>query len=176
MKLNDLYNKVKNFEDNISKDTLSLSQCKKGCSRCCYVDLSVFSLESENIKDWFINLTKNEQIELINKWKTKRNSMLNFHNDESESCIFLYEESCTIYPVRPLICRTQGLAITFVEDKQKFLDICPLNIELIDKLEQKEILNLDVLNHILSQLQLHYQKSSKRINLKDFASELASLT
>ena len=174
MNINDLYLKVGEFEAGISSQAKSLSNCKNGCSRCCYVDLSVFSIEADNIKAWYLNQSQEKKEELKKKWESPLNQTINFHGDQVNSCTFLHQESCTIYEARPLICRTQGLAFKFKDQQEEFLDICPLNEEMLDTLKDKEILNLDLLNMILSQLEkTHSQGEHKeRRTLKEIRSAL----
>lgn len=169
MKLNDLYDKVKDFESNITNNALKHSSCANGCSKCCFVDLSVFSIEAINIKEWFLNLSESEKKLLQKKLKSPPKQDVNFHGETVNSCAFLYENSCSIYPVRPLICRTQGMALMV---EKNYVDICPLNSKMLDVLKNSDVINLEILNQILSQLQLHYQKNSKRITLSSLANEL----
>ncbi len=174
MNINDLYKKVAEFEKNISEAALEKSHCQNKCSRCCYVDLSVFNLEAENIKNWFLALDDSQKNTLRAKWKLPLKETLNFHNEMVSSCAFLSEESCSIYEARPLICRTQGLALKFKEEMSEFLDICPLNEEMLEVISQKEILNLDLLNMILVQLeQMHSGANSvERVKLSELKASL----
>lgn len=153
MTINDLYLKIEKFESDISAETKKLSQCQKGCSRCCYVDLSVFQLEADNIKSWFLSLSDEQKFNLREKWLSPLRKTINFHGEEVSSCPFLHHEACTIYEVRPLICRTQGLALKFKLESEELIDICPLNDEMLNLISSKEVLNLDLLNLILSQLE-----------------------
>lgn len=166
MNINDLYLKVGDFEAGISSTAKSLSNCKNGCSRCCYVDLSVFEVEANNIKTWFEKLPETKKDELKEVWKSPLSEMLNFHEQMTPSCPFLHKESCTIYEARPLICRTQGLALKFKDQTEELLDICPLNEEMLDVLSGKEILNLDLLNLILSQLENIESQGQTRSRVK----------
>ena len=151
MQVKDLYQKVSDFK--VGPEALAKSHCQKGCSRCCYVDLSVFQVESKNIEHWFGSLATEKQNAIREKWQTPLNFTQTFSGVETQSCVFLHEEACTIYEARPLICRTQGQAMKFKEGTDEYLDICPLNEEMLNELTDKEVLNLDLLNMILSQLE-----------------------
>lgn len=140
----DLYVKVAQFETQLGPDARQLSQCKNGCSKCCYTDISVFEVEANNIRNWFLSLSPEEQINVRSNWMIPR---------KDGACAFLRNESCTIYEARPLICRTQGLALKFVSNEQASIDICPLNEDMLGVMEEKEVLNLDLLNTILSQIE-----------------------
>lgn len=164
MKIHDLYDKVRAFEEGMSKKTKDLSQCKKGCSRCCMVDLSVFQVEADNITNWFSHLSSSEQEKRRAQWK----------DEPGEACSFLVNDACTIYEARPLICRTQGLAFSFKADSESFIDICPLNEDMLDVMLETEVLNLDLLNLILSQVEKLDASGNERprIPLKELRKKL----
>lgn len=103
--------------------------CRKGCGACCrqMVPLSVF--EAEALGEWFNSLPEARQAELEERFrcglaKLKESGVLdtlmdpNWGTDEKSfvqmavdyfhagvACPFLEEESCSIHPIRPLICR-----------------------------------------------------------------------
>lgn len=150
-KIQELYQKLRSFEEQLSAEFKNKLECKNLCSRCCYVDLSVFEVEANNIKEWYSSLPPEQKHELTNIWKTiPQTETKNFHGEKALSCVFLKNESCTIYEARPLICRTQGLALKVKIQKEDFLDICPLNEDALTELRDKDVLNLELLNHLLS--------------------------
>lgn len=172
MQVKDLYQKVSDFK--VGPDAQAKSHCQKGCSRCCYVDLSVFQVESKNIETWFENLPTEKQQSIREKWQKPLNHTQTFAGVETQSCVFLHEEACTIYEARPLICRTQGQAMKFKDGSDEYLDICPLNEEMLDELTEKEVLNLDLLNMILSQLEKvdAGNTTRERVKLSDLKARL----
>lgn len=144
MDIQALYSKIDEFQNQQREQLKARYQCKNGCSRCCHTDISVFEIEKNNIALWFESLSVEQKNELKMKWEQPRTE---------GACAFLRNDSCTIYEARPLICRTQGLAMLFQEDEQPYLDICPLNESALEDIEENEILNLDLLNSILAQLE-----------------------
>lgn len=147
-------------------------QCQSGCSRCCLVDLSVFQIEADTIRAWFSSLTFAEQDELRKQWKTPLQKGLNFHNEEVGACPFLRNDRCTIYEVRPLICRSQGLPLKFSFDEQEGVDACPLNFNGTE-LELSNCLDLDKLNQILAQLELQHSGTwAPRVKLSELLVEM----
>lgn len=114
-------------------------QCKKGCSSCCQPGLTVFSVERLAIRQWL-----EERPELVAKLKAQPAN--------PKACSFLDAEgACQIYPVRPIICRTQGLPLSFKVNERTQRDVCPLNFEKDDvlALPTDGVLNLDLLNTLL---------------------------
>ena len=162
MNINDLYQKVAEFEDKRTDSFVQKLECKKGCNQCCYTDFSIFETEAENIKIWFESLSLDEKEKLKQKLATTQED-----KDGIGPCAFLKDDVCTIYHVRPLICRTQGNAFMLEENGQQNLDICPLNEEAIDQINQSDILNLELLNTILTKMNSAQGFSGKRISLKD---------
>lgn len=163
--INDLYKKVAQFESELGNSIKALSQCKNGCSKCCYTDISVFEVEASNIRSWFSSLSSEQQLAIKEKW--------NLPQTEG-SCAFLRNESCTIYEARPLICRTQGNALRYVEENEPYIDICPLNEEMIEEMEDKDVMNLDLMNTIVSKIEQEDSKNTSRmrVSLKDLQAHL----
>src|SRR5215470_105965 len=103
--------------------------CRAGCGACCrqMVPLSIF--EAEFLGQWFSTLPAERQTELEDRFRhallrLKEAGVLdkildaNWGRDEKSfvqmaidyfhagvPCPFLEEESCSIHPIRPLICR-----------------------------------------------------------------------
>jgi Fe-S-cluster containining protein len=126
------------FFDKVQNKYSAQMKCTEGCSKCCYTDISVFEVEAENIKEWFSNLSEERKSEIKNLWQDPV---------EKGACSFLYNDRCSIYEVRPVICRTQGAPLFVQADN--VLDYCPLNFEAGDP-PKEDWLNLDRLNTLLS--------------------------
>jgi len=157
-----LYSKIVEFEEKLSRPTREKLQCQKGCSQCCYVDLSVFEIEARAIINWFEQLTPTQRLAWLKKTQTPL---------KDGACAFLRDEQCIIYEARPLICRTQGLPLQFLNElNESTLDICPLNDKAIESLESHDVLNLDLLNKVLSQLE--GQELRPRVALKDLLDQM----
>jgi Fe-S-cluster containining protein len=173
MGLSELHTKIWEFEASLSPKTRQNSHCQLGCSRCCYVDLSVFEIEADFIRQWFYQLQPSQKQKLQEEWNRPSNRTLNFYDEESEACPFLVNESCSIYPARPVICRTQGLPLAFTNAAESMLDICPLNESMLGELGTKDILNLDLLNLILARLEQADSEGSNRsrVSLRDLRQE-----
>ena len=103
--------------------------CRKGCGACCrqIVPLSIF--EAEFLSNWFSTLPPERQAELEERfrrglmklrdagvldkimdqnWGADQKSFIQMSIDYFHAnvpCPFLEDESCSINPIRPLICR-----------------------------------------------------------------------
>jgi uncharacterized protein len=122
--------------------------CRSGCSQCCHAQFSLFFSECCLIVNWFLNLNLVEQNEVLKKIRQNLESV-----SEKTICPFLHEDSCAIYESRPVICRTQGMAI----ETGRELDICPLNLSVLQNFDGAGALNLPKLNHLQSQVEIEFK-------------------
>lgn len=100
---------VKKF---VSDEERSHMQCKAGCSICCRVNVSVLYPEAVAIKSY---LLQNRSAKELDKLKSEMENLVRKikYLDEDEriflnaDCAFLDGKgACSIYPVRPLMCRS----------------------------------------------------------------------
>lgn len=150
------------FFDKIHEKHKTQMECKKGCSKCCQTDISVFDIEAERIREWFSQLESAEVERLKDLWKTPH---------QEGYCVFLYQDQCTVYEARPLICRTQGLPLYVASEN--VLDYCPLNFKEGDP-PKEDWLNLERMNTLLS-FAATTTKKDERIRLKKLKSSLLSI-
>lgn len=80
-----------------------MSPCRQGCAHCCHNEVSV----TEDEIDLIITHTELKiDLTMLEKQKEKFSEL----SYEDRGCIFLDEdESCTIYPLRPSVCRTNAV-------------------------------------------------------------------
>lgn len=133
-----LHKNASDFFDKVSQKNGAQMECKNGCSQCCKVDLNVFEIEAQKIIDWFSDLDIKTQEALVIRWQAPH---------QNGYCSFLYNDSCTVYGARPIICRTQGLPL-FLE-KENVLDYCPLNFKETEP-PKDDWLNLERMNTMLA--------------------------
>lgn len=88
-------------------------ECKKGCDQCC-LNLNILPVEYYAILN---ELTPDgiPEIETI--------------TDREDPCTFLKDHACSLYPSRPVICRTHGLPMLFLNDDGDDMELayCELN-------------------------------------------------
>lgn len=85
-KLSSLYSEMNEIYTHGNKFT----PCKKGCSHCCHIPVSVSELEAEYIEK---------------SLKIKRKPFSKYDKTQDKPCPFLKNNGCNIYDVRPFVCR-----------------------------------------------------------------------
>lgn len=118
------YESYQNLRNKIDRLTVKLEQqhrehlsCKMGCDLCC-MDYSVFPVEFYSIRDALKTQQFSLELPFVNK---------------KESCVFLKEHKCTIYTERPVICRTHGLPLLYMNEENEWeLSTCELNFKAFD--------------------------------------------
>ena len=86
--------------------------CEAGCSHCCHAQVKVTPLEALVAFDWVEKSLPHAQLKLLKKRITNNRQLTEGVDLEHRvmvkdqtPCIFLEKGACSIYPVRPLICR-----------------------------------------------------------------------
>ncbi len=113
-------------------------QCRPGCSECC-MQFSVLPLEAAILA-------------------TERNLQNNIADRKSEKCLLLDNDLCTVYEIRPIICRTQGLALAYIDEEAGAIEVsaCPLNFPDDFLFTHENVLYMDQFNQRLAELNLRY--------------------
>lgn len=132
----------------LSQRLRSFINCGPGCSSCCR-KFSVLPLEAALIAG------------------PPAPSVRSIGGEEQ--CPLLDNNRCTIYQQRPLICRTQGLPIGYVDETNEQIEVsaCPLNFSEDHPFEYDDLLLLDPFNSRLAALNRSYcQKAGLAADLR----------
>ena len=112
-----LRKKVDVLAEQLNKNHSKHIQCKTVCEFCC-MHYSILPIEFYSI---------------LNHLKRKINKVENRTDTRNEECIFLMNHYCTIYDVRPVICRTHGLPLLLMNNSNEWeLSTCELNFRAFD--------------------------------------------
>ncbi len=119
-------------------------KCRPGCIECC-MNFSVLPMEAAFIA---------EKIKELSPAQT----------DDDTNCPFLLENQCSIYNIRPIICRTQGLPIAYINEASSSIEVSACLINFADdyQFSQEDLLFMDRLNHRLAELNLEYCNAAGR--------------
>jgi Fe-S-cluster containining protein len=112
--------------------------CRPGCADCCMA-FTVLPLEAA----------------LLAQALARRSLTVVRSPDR---CRFLRDGLCAIYALRPVICRTQGLALAYIDEAAERIEVsaCPLNFPEDALLEHDDLLFMDLFNERLAALNLRY--------------------
>lgn len=102
--------------EKLEKEHASHLKCKSGCDLCC-MNYNIFPIEFKYI----LNELKRQQFKMSSKSDAKKNR---------QDCVFLVDHKCSIYNVRPIICRTHGLPLLYTNNEDEWeLSTCELNFQ-----------------------------------------------
>lgn len=155
------YEKLAGYCDNhFTKMSATLPDqisCREGCAACCSLQ-SVCVLEAALIDRYF------------------RDTHNNNAPSNSEKCVFLDTDNrCTIYAVRPIICRTHGGALKQTHPAGSvFVHHCELTFRemSVDRIPSELILDDDIVAENLMRLNLAFCMT---VGVKEAAGERVSL-
>ena len=106
--------------DNMFKKQAPFIKCKRGCAYCCKEgEYPLSELEYVNLMFYYETLpddTKGQINENIAQ-------VLKQNHQKLYQCPFLINNECSVYPARPLICRSFGL-ISYTKDGRNKIPFC----------------------------------------------------
>jgi uncharacterized protein len=155
------------FSASIQQKYAGNIQCRKGCAECCSLE-TISPLEAQVISDYLEKSPASKGDNTSNSFSDTGKAS----PKKPSKCVFLKDDACMIYPVRPVICRTQGLPMGFSESPS--IDACPLNFtnQPVSSIDKKYVLDAGKIAENLMRLNLAYcmangemDKAGNRINL-----------
>ena len=168
--------KVDAFHTDVSRRRGDDLACRRGCDACCRVKLSVSAVEATAIAHRLSNLDAAARERLRNRLRQTQDEAPVC--DESPRCIMLEDDgACAVYEARPLVCRTQGLALrypprTFPEDAVLARDgdgsdivWCPLNFKNAPP-EGRDVLEAGRLDEMLVLVNLDHVGGDREVALQ----------
>lgn len=123
------YRRLRDWADRRVRQLLDLHGhnivCRPGCTDCC-TNLTVFPVEYASILD---ELRTTGPAAANEKCPAGQADPIFFDSDAP--CGYLRDGRCAIYRARPLICRTHGLPIAFLDEESEppghSVSFCPRN-------------------------------------------------
>lgn len=106
-------------------------KCQSGCAACCHVQLTVSPVEAAAITAQLTTLPAEARAAL--------RQGLERPSTDRRCVMLLSDDTCAIYPARPLVCRSQGLPLSYSPEQVpeearlglladgRALTCCPLN-------------------------------------------------
>jgi len=128
--------------------------CKKGCSSCC-MNFQVLPVE---------------YFSMLEQLKANPPQQFRELDSEDEDCNFLIEDMCQVYAARPIICRTHGLPLLFMNQEGDAweLSACPLNFKKFDDFHTENTYPQDTYNSKLFLINREFIKHYKEEEFGEF--------
>jgi len=104
--------------------------CGRGCSHCCVVNVSVLQPEATTIVDYLERKHDGNRLLALKRKIDELHAAIQWLDDEErirwkQPCALLDDSgSCSVYPVRPLLCR--GLTSTDAETCRQAIELISL--------------------------------------------------
>ena len=116
--------------------------CGPGCASCCQA-FSVLPIEAARVREAIAALPS-----------TSRERFRKNLTEDANHCPLLIDNLCSIYADRPVICRTQGLPLAYVDEERQAIEVsaCPLNFSDDYPFAPEKLLFMDPFNSRLSEL------------------------
>ena len=129
-------------------------QCGPGCTKCC-IRFSLLPLEAALVRVALTGVEAGQR-------------------GADQLCVLLKGGLCIIYADRPLICRTQGLPLGYVDEEKETIEVsaCDLNFADHYAFTYDELLLMDRFNAVLAELNGRYCRAAgfdpqQRIDIED---------
>ncbi|WP_051327740.1 YkgJ family cysteine cluster protein [Desulfatirhabdium butyrativorans] len=133
----------------ITKEAGAAITCHDGCDACCEA-IGVLPVEA-------VQIARHLDPSRLPDWEKIHGIMQHSESTPTASpCPFLHQHRCRIYPVRPLICRTQGMAFLVEEEGEKRLVHCPRNFGGMSRFPAAMLIDLDRMNEYLIRINDHF--------------------
>ena len=118
----------------ITGEFASQLSCRAGCDACCR-HLSLFWVEAVALAVALRELPAEPAGKI---------RLLARGSSPDGPCPLLVDNSCLLYAVRPLICRTHGLPLIATADNgTRTIDFCPLNFQGLETLPGTAVIDAD---------------------------------
>jgi len=99
--ITEVYKAIDNFFNAAPEENKKEIKCKTGCTACCFIDVDVSADEAATI----INYCNENAIEIDKEYLGKQAAVGRKKYSELSRCVFLKDNLCSVYPVRPIACR-----------------------------------------------------------------------
>jgi hypothetical protein len=161
--------KVSAFCETTTERNRAVMACGPGCSSCCHAWLSVCAVEHAQLVAAIDALPVAKRAQLV--VRGQRELAREQHGESDPRCALLDADGrCAVYEHRPLVCRTQGLALRYphgvvpvsaVRERLAHGDVthCPLNFtEQVP--EARDVLDAERVDQLLGLVNLRYAQAT----------------
>jgi Fe-S-cluster containining protein len=143
--------------------------CEPGCSSCCHVWLSVCAVEEAQLTAAISELPSSQRAEVAERAELEL--AREQRGESGPRCALLdVDGRCSVYEHRPLVCRTQGLALRYPHDVVPLSAVrerlangdvtcCPLNF--VDQVPAaQDVLDAERVDQLLGLVNLRFSQAT----------------
>src|SRR5687768_9442172 len=99
--IKEVYKAIDNFFNAAPEENKKEIKCKTGCTACCFIDVDLSADEAAAIVEY----CNENGIEIDKEYLEKQAAVGRKKYSELSRCVFLKDDFCSVYPVRPVACR-----------------------------------------------------------------------
>ncbi len=146
--------------------------CRPGCTGCCQQHLTVLPIEAAALREYVARLDAPTQARLrrqaqaVREQETAPTSAV-----PAGPCPALVDGVCAVYPARPVLCRTHGFPLLYLDEDDPtggILDVCPLNFtDDADAITHRDVFDMTVVNTRLVAASLSFDPTGGRQFMAD---------
>lgn len=92
---------IDEFQETDKSPVKPLISCRKGCAHCCHINVDVYNNELPVIMEYVQENGIPVNIEYLQRQVSGPECL----KSAVSACVFLKDNLCSIYPVRPIMCR-----------------------------------------------------------------------
>ncbi len=153
--------------------------CHLGCTGCCQQHLSVFDVEADALRELLGRLPSATRERLRDRARAALAREADLADvppplatefppnpETTVPCPALVDGACSVYDARPVICRTHGFPLLYVDEEaqEALLDVCPLNFsespDDLEALTENDLFEMNIINERLARANIEHVKTT----------------
>ncbi|QUV99508.1 YkgJ family cysteine cluster protein [Chloracidobacterium sp. MS 40/45] len=146
--------------------------CRLGCTGCCQQHLTVLPIEAAALREYVARLDAPTRARLRQQAQAAREQeMAPMPTTPAVPCPALVDGACAVYPARPVLCRTHGFPLLYLDEDDPtggILDVCPLNFtDDTATITHRDVFDMTVVNTRLVAASLAFDPTGGRQFMAD---------
>lgn len=167
---------IERFADVLRQRFPTSITCRVGCTGCCQHHLTVLPIEAAALREHIATLDAPTQARLHQQAQAARQQETEAALAQTDSaptipCPALVDGACAVYPARPVLCRTHGFPLLYLEEDDPtggILDVCPLNFtDDAVTITHRDVFDMTVVNTRLVAASLAFDATGAREFMAD---------
>ncbi len=146
--------------------------CRPGCTGCCQQHLTVLPIEAAALREYVARLDAPTRARLRRQAQAVREQeTAQVPAVPAGPCPALVDGACAVYAARPVLCRTHGFPLLYLDEDDPtggILDVCPLNFtDDAATITHRDVFDMTVVNIRLVAASLAFDPNGERQFMAD---------